>query len=282
MEFRLEDFEWNSDARLPPDCPIQLFPNGAFTFSNTEEPFDQTREVYDWTAGQLRFRKAKGAGEPIYVVKLNGQLQIAIQYKNANWRIGNLKEEHRQPPITQDAHVPIQPHLGPLSKSSGGGAVIFLAVVTLAGLCWLLSHPNPGAGRRADRVPPSEASAAKLKEAKTLFWQKDFDRAQQASEAALKADPKNADANYILACCLLTEDQSQKALAHFTTALESKPNDPQIRLMRGTSYVKLNQPMKAKGDFQSVTENSKSNEEQRARAQSLLDQIDGAVAEGTQ
>ena len=295
-----DDLEWRRDPVPPPGSPVELKDNGTFVIN--QQTFALADPVSPLRVDDYLVTKNRGADEIIFIYTRTGRLVQGYRYEGAEWQVGLPPDTKQQPQSMADPPVSDNnAHKTLPYKSASGLGVIVLGVVTIIGMFLiLLFHPAKRTeqkssdtisdqsdvvirdqhrkdDRKHDRphLLPDDA-AAKLKEARSLYEKKDFERAQKAAETVLESDDKNTDANEILAGCLIVSQKYQEAVDHLNTALDGRPNDPQLRLMRGTCYVELQFTEKARGDFQYLVDpTTPSNPTQREQAQAQLDQLDG-------
>ena len=113
----------------------------------------------------------------------------------------------------------------------------WLAMLVLAGLSW---RPLAGAVQepiQIESLPPAEASP--LERARGLVGREAFREAEPALREAIKADPKSADAAYLLAYTLLRLNKPKDALSEYTEAAKLRvPNSKELKHV-SDAYVLL-------------------------------------------
>ncbi len=109
-------------------------------------------------------------------------------------------------------------------------ALIFASIVLLSGSAIL---------RAADP----------LKEADAAFGKKDFAKAAELAAVAVKADPKNTGAHYLLGMARIKLRDNAAAVDAFTAALELDPMLDAARDSRGDAYLKLGKFTEAIADY---------------------------------
>ena len=92
-------------------------------------------------------------------------------------------------------------------------------------------------------------AADPLKEADAAFGKKDFVKAAELAMAAVKADPKNTGAHYLLGMSRIKLRDNAAAVEAFTAALELDPMLDAARDSRGDAYLKLGKFTEAIADY---------------------------------
>ena len=82
-------------------------------------------------------------------------------------------------------------------------------------------------------TPPEERAAAYVRKAQDLYAAADFVKAKLEAQNALQIEPKNAGARYLLALMAEEEGDLRGMYGHLQVALDSDPNDIDIRLKLG-------------------------------------------------
>ena len=78
-----------------------------------------------------------------------------------------------------------------------------------------------------------------MDEGRKLLQQKQYDRALQFFEAALRKDEKNAEALFFAGTIYITQKQQQKGLSYIERSVKMAPENMKLRLILAKTYVSL-------------------------------------------
>ncbi len=218
------------DTKTDKDGNYKLagLPHAKYDVSFTREGYVSKQDKWDFSALQETMKRIEVADLVLSSVE---QAQRAEVLKATESGVKEATEKLR----AGDTDGAIKQLQGVLQKKPDDPAALFFLGLGYSRKKMYREALDPLA--RVPGLAPSLAARAQFQMGVCQRELGERDQALASFEAALQAEPTNADAAYNAGLILFETDRSEQALARFEQGLLQKPTDPDLLEMAGRCYV---------------------------------------------
>jgi len=218
------------DTKTDKDGNYKLagLPHAKYDVSFTREGYVPRQDKWDFSAIQETMKRIE---LPDLVMASVEQAQRAEVLKATESGVKEATEKLR----AGDTDGALKLLQGVLQKKPDDPAALFILGMGYARKTMYREALVPLA--RVPELAPSLAARAQFEAGICQRELGERDKALASFEAALSAEPTNADAAYNAGLILFETDRSEQALARFEQGLARKPADPDLLEMAGRCYV---------------------------------------------